>query len=110
MGGFCPGGFVQKDFVWGDFVQAEFVREILSWNLPKHTVHSRFQSFFAKSCQINQILFSRYCSTSMKISITQKMKKKYLFGVKLQNFELNLVLRKTAMTVRQVPFARRLFS
>ena len=45
----------------------------------------------------------------MKISIIQG-NKKYHFGVKLQSRELNLVLRKTTMIVRQEPFAARLFS
>ena len=31
----------------------------------------------------------------------------YHFGVKLQSRELNLVLRKTAMIAREVPFAAR---
>ena len=34
-------------------------------------VLSGFQSFFAKSCKINQILFPRQYSTSMEISIIQ---------------------------------------
>ena len=42
----------------------------------------------------------------MKISIMQG-NKKYHFGVELQSHELNLVLRKTAMIVREVPFATR---
>ena len=36
---------------------------------------------------------------------TLKETKKYDFGVKLQSRKLNVVLRKTAMIVRQVPFA-----
>ena len=45
----------------------------------------------------------------MEISIIQG-NEKYHSGVKLQSRELNLVLTKTAMIVRQVPFARRSFS
>ena len=35
--------------------------------------------------------------------------KKYHFGEKLQNYELNFVLRKTTMIVGQVPFPSKLF-
>ena len=40
------------------------------------------ESFFAKSCKINQILFSRQCFTSMKIQINQG-NEKYHSGEKL---------------------------
>ena len=43
------------------------------------------------------------------ISIIQE-NEKYHFEVKLQSYELNLVLRKTAMIVRQVPLAKWSFS
>ena len=42
----------------------------------------------------------------MKISTIQG-NEKYHFGVKLQSRELNFVLRKTQMIVRQVPFTTR---
>ena len=54
------------------------------------------------------MLFSRQCSTSMKISIIEG-NEKYDFGVELQSHELNSLLRKTAMIVRQISFAKRRF-
>ena len=76
--------FTVMSYVDGDFnnskaLKIPFRSRELNLGLRKTTmtardavlviVQSGFQSFFAKSCKVNQILFSRYCSTLMKISI-----------------------------------------